>query len=192
MSSADAVVAPAAADEEIGMGGALGSGKPEPTDGAAAPAAAPDPSSSADRATRSRRNSAISMVRAVVFDGSKLMHFCNALHASLLWPPWAMYALANRTCPLAQRSLMATHCLASSTAAEAMAGPPIFNRQATTLERQTCRSASGTLGNARADRYALRASWYRSALKASRPRSLNSLQVETLVLAVWFLMLANL
>ena len=79
MSSADAV--PAAADEEVGMGGALGSGNPEPTDGAAA---APDPSSPADRATRSRRNSAISMVRAVVFDGSKLSAFCNALRASLL------------------------------------------------------------------------------------------------------------
>mmetsp|Transcript_23641 Transcript_23641/g.68063 ORF Transcript_23641/g.68063 Transcript_23641/m.68063 type:complete len:83 (-) Transcript_23641:356-604(-) len=69
--------------EEVGMGGALGSGKPEPDADAAAPPDA-DTSSSTERATRSRRNSFISMVRAVMFDGSKLSAFCNELHASLL------------------------------------------------------------------------------------------------------------
>ena len=72
--------AAAAAVEAAGIEGALDSGG-RSTLVDAVPDDTPSP---ADRATLSRRNSFISMVLAVVLDGSRLSAFCSELHASLL------------------------------------------------------------------------------------------------------------
>ena len=72
---ADVLAEPEEEVYEEGMGGALGSGSGEKLESSPA---------GADRATLSRRNSFISIVLAVVLDGSKLRAFCNELHASLL------------------------------------------------------------------------------------------------------------